>query len=352
MSTNKPNQKGEIVTILTVGTVIVLSAITLISSILLPNNKQTTSSKAVERCRDSKNVLGQDCDNMNKCDKNGGCNPACCLSTANSCPNQQKCEIPNGYCKSGFSCNGGTGKKQTCVGNQCVWQSCSGNDCNVGICTSHAQCQSQVVATPVTGCGGSMPILANCTSSFPCPANTTLNSNAKPYYTSNNGAFEDNACTKSISNISSHCCNPVSTPVPTAIPTVTTAPTATTQPTVKDLNCDSLSYAVCIKTTGCAWYGSTHKGVKCDVCAPRGTDEDVLCPPSTVPPPNSTASTATTVPTNTPVPTTNNINAEIINTTTTITTIAHMLTCIITNNCNNLAPELKDQCRLNCVVPN
>lgn len=46
MQPNKPYQKGEIVTILTVGTVIVLSAITLVSSILLPKNKQTTASKA------------------------------------------------------------------------------------------------------------------------------------------------------------------------------------------------------------------------------------------------------------------------------------------------------------------
>ena len=46
MQTNKRDQKGEIVTILTVGTVIVLSAITLVSSILLPKNKQTTASRA------------------------------------------------------------------------------------------------------------------------------------------------------------------------------------------------------------------------------------------------------------------------------------------------------------------
>jgi len=46
MSTIKSNQKGEIVTILTVGTLVVLSAITLVSSILLPKNKQTTASRA------------------------------------------------------------------------------------------------------------------------------------------------------------------------------------------------------------------------------------------------------------------------------------------------------------------
>ena len=46
MQTNKRDQKGEIVTILTVGTVIVLSAITLVSSILLPKNKQTTATRA------------------------------------------------------------------------------------------------------------------------------------------------------------------------------------------------------------------------------------------------------------------------------------------------------------------
>jgi len=48
MPSNNNNQKGEIVTILTVGTLMVLSVVTLVSSILLQKNTQTIKSKAAE----------------------------------------------------------------------------------------------------------------------------------------------------------------------------------------------------------------------------------------------------------------------------------------------------------------
>lgn len=46
---------------------------------------------------------GQSCNNLNKCDIAGGCNPACC-GADRDCPGQT-CSIANGYCVTGRSCN-------------------------------------------------------------------------------------------------------------------------------------------------------------------------------------------------------------------------------------------------------
>lgn len=55
-----------------------------------------------------KGQAGESCQNASKCDIAGGCNPACC-SKESDCPNNQKCNIDNGYCRSGLSCNPQTG---------------------------------------------------------------------------------------------------------------------------------------------------------------------------------------------------------------------------------------------------
>ncbi len=87
------------------------------------------------RCTDENGNSGQTCDNLNKCDIAGGCNPACCTSTAD-CPPGQHCSIPNGYCQSGKSCSTQTATHKDCVGNQCVYVPGEGSD----KCTWNSDC--------------------------------------------------------------------------------------------------------------------------------------------------------------------------------------------------------------------
>ena len=156
------NKKGEIATIITLGSLVVLGVVSLVSSVFLKKTSPIKT-KASEDCNQMANrscvnyppppppvVRGQ-----NKQDSTGACNPACCECNE-QCPNGQKCDIPNGYCKSGFSCNPATGKKLTCVSGQCVWQACQGEDCNKNTCTSHSDCQPQSSppASPPPGGGG------------------------------------------------------------------------------------------------------------------------------------------------------------------------------------------------------
>jgi hypothetical protein len=80
----------------------------------------------------------QECSNLNKCNVQGGCDPACCDSDSD-CPSGQKCDIPNGNCDKGKSCNPqGSGYHKECVGNQCVEVPGEGED----RCTDHNQCSS------------------------------------------------------------------------------------------------------------------------------------------------------------------------------------------------------------------
>lgn len=139
-------KKGEVSTFLTVGALIIVGAATLISNVFL-TKKQTAKTKAEENCQSlsEKRTGGSPArvkPGTDKKDITGACNLACCQFHG-QCPNNQKCEIPNGYCQSGFSCNPATSMKQTCVGNQCVWQPCNGDDCQRNTCTSHEQCIGQ-----------------------------------------------------------------------------------------------------------------------------------------------------------------------------------------------------------------
>lgn len=184
MSNKKSNKKGEIVTILTIGGLIFLGAVSIISSVFLKKT-QTVKTKAAEDCNQMENVA---CGNYpqpppnvlrghGKKDQTGACNPACC-ECDEQCPNGQKCNIPNGYCQSGFSCNPATDKKLTCVSGQCVWQPCQGDDCNKNTCTSHSQCQSQ---TPPT----STPFLTRTPSPTPTTAAQTSSQEDRYCYYSN-----------------------------------------------------------------------------------------------------------------------------------------------------------------------
>lgn len=87
------------------------------------------------RCTDQYGSPGETCNNLNKCDIAGGCNPACCVS-ASDCPSGQHCSIPNGYCKSGSSCSSYTEYHLDCVGDICVNVPGGGAD----KCTNDAEC--------------------------------------------------------------------------------------------------------------------------------------------------------------------------------------------------------------------
>ena len=72
-----------------------------------------------------------------KYDNNGSCNPACCNSDS-QCSDGQKCNIPNGFCKSTTSCNPNKEAKfhTTCVGGACVKQACPDTGTCVDDCSS------------------------------------------------------------------------------------------------------------------------------------------------------------------------------------------------------------------------
>jgi len=55
------------------------------------------------QCTDKSGTPRQACGNLNKCNVDGGCDPACC-SANTDCPTGQSCGIGNGGCKSGKSC--------------------------------------------------------------------------------------------------------------------------------------------------------------------------------------------------------------------------------------------------------
>ena len=170
----KTSEQGEIATILTLGVLVVIGVSAMVSSLFL-NQKKTTGSQAAVTCDDPKWACGPECasqevrnvyaDNSDKwraeagkiyggCDKenqpipptpscpgkydnNGSCNPACCNSDS-QCSDGQKCNIPNGFCKSTTSCNPNKEAKfhETCVGGACVKQACPDTGTCVDDCSS------------------------------------------------------------------------------------------------------------------------------------------------------------------------------------------------------------------------
>jgi len=176
----KKGERGDIVLILTIGTLVVLGVSSLIS-VILPKTNQSTNTKAEDRsqrycnlnrgeaackptctrcdgkvcnyhaelepwCQDGGKDLGgcldsTECGGTNtpppncpgKLDSTGACNPACCdPNVGTSCPQGQECKIQNGYCGAnggGWSCAGFTSKvKRACTGNTCAWVTCKADD--------------------------------------------------------------------------------------------------------------------------------------------------------------------------------------------------------------------------------
>lgn len=116
----KKYQKGEIVTLIAIGTVVVLGISSIISSVFLTKTKTTTNTKAEGTCADQHlctikdtGACGQYCDNLAKCDISGGCNPACCVANSD-CAASQQCNISNGYCGGSTTGNGNGSAGKSC----------------------------------------------------------------------------------------------------------------------------------------------------------------------------------------------------------------------------------------------
>lgn len=78
---------------------------------------------------------GQQCDNMNKCDHGGGCNADC--GARGERRNGKVFDVPNGYCRSGFSArNEDQTSYQTCRNNACVYQVCPAGQTCVSDCSA------------------------------------------------------------------------------------------------------------------------------------------------------------------------------------------------------------------------
>jgi len=84
--------------------------------------------------------------------KAAGCPIGCCGGECGDCPSGQSCDIPNGACSSGFSCNPqGSGHHKACRDNICVEIEGEGED----ECTSNSQCEidQPKVCEPNQCCG-------------------------------------------------------------------------------------------------------------------------------------------------------------------------------------------------------
>lgn len=118
-----------------------LVAISLVAAVALVKQRQIIEEKAQEGSKcppGNEGQPGETCDNLNKCDIAGGCNPGCC-ATDSDCPSGHPCDIQNGYCRSGLSCNPNPegGSHRECRDGQCVFVPGAGEDA----CTSHDQCR-------------------------------------------------------------------------------------------------------------------------------------------------------------------------------------------------------------------
>ncbi|MDO8609190.1 MAG: hypothetical protein Q7R95_01460, partial [bacterium] len=104
IKSNKNQQKGEIVTVVTLGSLLIIGFASLLSSVFL-QKPNTTNTKA-------QTVNDLKC--PGKMDVSGACNPACCSQDFDpknpdaNCPSGQTCTHANGYCAGGtsgqFSC--------------------------------------------------------------------------------------------------------------------------------------------------------------------------------------------------------------------------------------------------------
>jgi len=76
---------------------------------ILSSTGQPPSPPGQQRCpAGDQGQLGELCENLNWCDIAGNCNRACCRTQADCAQAghpEQKCNLANGYCRSGKSCN-------------------------------------------------------------------------------------------------------------------------------------------------------------------------------------------------------------------------------------------------------
>jgi len=120
--------------------IVLLALASVAGAFFLLRERQDIRKGATSTCPPGENgQAGQNCPNLNNCDIAGGCNPGCCASN-DDCPSGQTCSIPNGYCRSGKSCNdSGTEEyHKACRNEQCVEVAGPGSD----QCSSNSECQN------------------------------------------------------------------------------------------------------------------------------------------------------------------------------------------------------------------
>jgi len=93
------------------------------------------------RCTTNSGSPGQACSNKTMCDITGGCNSDCGSGSRDG----KICDVPNGYCKSGYSCRpvSNTVNVKKCDNNQCVNSWCNAADIGTDrckTCSGNAEC--------------------------------------------------------------------------------------------------------------------------------------------------------------------------------------------------------------------
>lgn len=138
------------------------------------NIADTRGKAAEDQCTDQNGNPGETCSNLNRCDIAGGCNPAC--GNKDEVRDDEICDVPNGYCKSGYSCRKrATGYHLDCVSKQCVNVLCDpGVPTCADTCSSHADCGGGTTPTPTPSPPGGKK-WNQCTSSTgPIPCGSCL----------------------------------------------------------------------------------------------------------------------------------------------------------------------------------
>lgn len=183
----RKSERGEIATIIALGTVIVLGITALVSSVATSNReRQTTQTSAAANCDSEDWYCAGECANdavrsifngtyppdgsdewrnekagncgitEDKCsttasctvpsptpdcepgklNQAGACDPACCDKDSQC--GGKSCSLPNGYCQSGLSCTSGSNPQyvRKCVSKLCVWTQCTQEEINNGDCTT------------------------------------------------------------------------------------------------------------------------------------------------------------------------------------------------------------------------
>ncbi len=121
---------------------------------------------------------GETCDNLNKCDRNGACNPLCCVNDKD-CISNQECNTQNSSCLSGKSCSFAIPKSTILTPSPSGQKCCTNdNDCPSGLtcrtgtssCSTGKECQSQARCNQDSDClQGLKCLFGSCVSSSGTP---------------------------------------------------------------------------------------------------------------------------------------------------------------------------------------